>query len=89
MLLFQPAQQGWYFLAMNSEKKLSFIEGLKMVILYFATLILVRTRIVQRIEQFWYVPELFSELSNSGKYQNCSLNTILVRSRIFQAILVF
>ena len=34
-----------------------------MVMLYFATSILVRTRIMQ----FWYVPEL----CNSGTYQNC------------------
>ena len=45
------------------------------VMLYFATSILVRTRIVQ----FWYVPELFITCSNSRTYQNCA---ILIRTRI-------
>ena len=51
------------------------------VMLYFATSILLRTRIVQ----FWYVPELFITCSNSRTYQNCA---IPVRTRIDYTILV-
>ena len=40
------------------------------VILYFATSILVCTRIVQLILQFCYAPELF-HANNSRTYQNC------------------
>ena len=39
------------------------------VMLYFATSILVRTRIVQ----FWYVPELFITCSNSRTCRNCAI----------------
>ena len=39
------------------------------VMLYFATSILVRTRIVQ----FWNVPELVNACSNSRTYQNCAI----------------
>ena len=45
-------------------------------ILYFATSILVRTRIVQLILQFWYGPELFP------------VHTILELTRIVRKILV-
>ena len=39
------------------------------VMLYFATSILVRSRIVQ----FWYVLKLFITRSNSRTYQNCAI----------------
>ena len=59
-----------------------------MVILYFATLILVRTRIVQLILQFWYAPELFPA-NNSRTYQNCQKNSSnsSVPELLIQAIL--
>ena len=56
--------------------------------LYFATSILVRTRIVEIILQFKYVQELFSA-NNSRTYQNCQNNSgiISVPELLIQPIL--
>ena len=52
-----------------------------MVMLYFVTSILVRTRIVQ----FSYVPELIITCSNSRTYQNCAIPVLTRSVRLYNS----
>ena len=63
----------WQFHKANRKPSKDLCSG-QPVMLYLTTSILVRTRIVQRILQFWYVLELFVG-NNSRTHQNCWNNS--------------